>query len=367
MMTRRDFLAGTTAVALAAALPSLASADATPPADKKLGWAVVGIGKLSNGQILPAIANCQKSKLTALVTGHPQRNMPIADKFGLKPSSVYTYDNYDAIANDPDIDIVYIVLPNGMHCEYTIRALKAGKHVLCEKPMANTSDECQQMIDAAKASGKKLMIAYRIRREPNNMRAIEICRGGELGKPRLIVADHGFHMSDPTVWRLNKKLAGGGALLDVGIYGLNATRYLTGEEPISLTAQQVDNPTDPRFKEVEEAIAWTMRFPSGCMASLTTSYNVPSTNRCRVLCEKGNIEMEPATGYHGVKMRVGRVDSPVVNLPDIDQFVAQMDYFSDCMTSNVEPITPGEEGLKDLKIMEAIYESARTGKSVNLV
>jgi predicted dehydrogenase len=362
--TRRDFLAGAAGV-LAAGLMAPAFADDS--AAKPLGWAVVGIGKLSKGQILPAIAKCQKSKLVAVVTGHPVENKPIIDQFGIAPEHVYNYDNYDTLANNPDIDCVYIVLPNGMHAEYTIRALKAGKHVLCEKPMANSSDECQQMIDASKSTGKKLMVAYRIRREPYNMKAIELCQSGELGKPRLIITDHGFHQSDPSVWRLNKKLAGGGPLMDVGIYGLNATRYLTGEEPISITAQQLDNPDDPRFTQVEEAITWTMKFPSGCMAVNTTSYNVLSVNRQRVILEKGLIDMEPATGYGGIKLRIQRGHaSEDVKLTPVDQFQVMMDYFSDCVTNKTEPNTTGEEGLKDLRLMEAIYESARTGKTVDV-
>jgi predicted dehydrogenase len=151
--------------------------------------------------------------------------------------------------------------------------------------------------------------------------------------------------------------------MDVGIYGINATRYLTGEEPLSVTAQRIDNPTDPRFKEVEEAMVWTMKFPSGVMATLTTSYNIRGTNRIRVVFDQGMIDMEPATGYHGIQMRA----PDPVKLPDIDQFVAQMDYFSDCVKTGREPITPGEEGFRDLKIIEAIYEAARTGQTVNLV
>ncbi|HUB27954.1 MAG TPA: Gfo/Idh/MocA family oxidoreductase [Tepidisphaeraceae bacterium] len=362
--TRRDFLAGAATV-LAAGLSAPTFADDAPA--KPLGWAVVGIGKLSKGEILPAIAKCQKSKLVAIVTGHPVENKPIIDRFGIPASSVYNYDNYDSMASNPDIDCVYIVLPNGMHAEYTIRALKAGKNVLCEKPMANSSLECQQMIDASNATGKKLMVAYRIRREPYNMKAIELCQNGELGRPRLIVTGHGFHQNDPSVWRLNKKLAGGGALVDVGIYGLNATRYLTGEEPVSITAQQLDSPHDPRFTQVEEAITWTMKFPSGCMAANTTSYNVLSVNHQRVILEKGLIDMEPATGYGGIKMRVQRGhNSEEVQLTPVDQFQVMMDYFSDCVTNDTEPNTTGEEGLKDLRLIEAIYESARTGKTVEV-
>jgi len=371
MHTRRDFLAGT-ALAVGAGLTARAFAQqtqpasqSTPPSDKKLGWALVGIGKLTQGQILPAFATCQKSKLVALVTGHPAKAPPIIEKFGLNPANIYNYDTFDKIADNPDIDIVYIVLPNGMHAEYTIRALKAGKHVLCEKPMANSTAECQQMIDASKATNKKLMIAYRVHFEPYNQKAIEMVRNsgvkGELGKLRFIDTAHTFHIG-AGAWRLNKKLAGGGPLVDVGIYGLNATRYLTGEEPVSVAAQLIENPNDPRFTEVEEGMVWTMKFPSGVLAVCTTSYNVKNNNHHRLMFENGMIDMEPATGYHGIKMRA----PDPITCPDIDQFAAEMDHLSDCVMNNKQPITPGEEGLQDSKIMDAIYESARTGKTVSL-
>jgi predicted dehydrogenase len=364
MPTRRDFLALAASAAAVRMAPRVFGQAATAPADaeRPLGWAVVGIGSLTMGQILPAIANCKKSKLVALVTGHPQKAVPIVAKFGLNPANVYSYETYDKLAENPAVDVIYIVLPNGMHAEYTIRGVKAGKHVLCEKPMANTSAECRQMIDAAKAAKRQLMIAYRVRREPNNMKAIELCRDGSLGKPQLMMSDHGFWMGNPAVWRLNKKLAGGGPIMDIGIYGLNAARYLTGEEPVSVTAQQIDNPSDPRFKEVEEGMVWTMRFPSGVLATLSTSYNIRSTNRIRMVFDKGMFDLEPATGYHGIQLRA---PNPI-KLPDIDQFVAQMDYFSDCVVNGREPITPGEEGLRDIRIIEAIYEAARTGQRVNL-
>jgi predicted dehydrogenase len=367
MQTRREILAGT-ALALGAAFSArvLGQAVTNAPVEtvegKKLGWALVGIGKLTQGQIIPAFANCQKSKLVALVTGHPDKAKPYLEKFGIKPESIYSYETYEKMADNPDIDCVYNVLPNGMHAEYTIRALKAGKHVLCEKPMANSPEECQQMIDAAKAAGKKLMIAYRVHFEPHNLKVIEICRNpGPLGKLRFINTEHTFKIG-AGAWRLNKKMAGGGSLVDVGIYGLNATRYLTGEEPVSVTAQILENPSDPRFVEVEEGLVWTMKFPSGVLATCTTSYNARNNNHHRLIFENGMIDMDPATGYHGIKVRA---QDPIA-FPDMDQFAAEMDHLSECVMQNKEPQAPGEEGLRDMKIMAAIYEAGRTGKAVSL-
>ena len=367
MHTRRQIIAGT-ALAVGASLSArlfgqTVTTAPTTQVTRKVGVALVGIGKLTTGQIIPAFANSKNCRLTAFVTGHPDKAKPYLDKFNIPPASIYSYDNYERIADNPDIDFVYIVLPNGMHAEYTIRALKAGKHVLCEKPMANSPEECQQMIDAAKAANKKLMIAYRVHFEPHNLKAIELCRNpGDLGKLRFITTDHTFHIG-PGAWRLNKKLAGGGALVDVGIYGLNATRYLTGEEPTAVTAQLIENPSDPRFTEVEEGMVWSMKFPSGVLATCTTSYNIKNNNRHRLMFENGVIDMDPATGYHGIKMSVN--NNPV-DFPEMDQFAAQMDHLADCITNNTDPLPPGEEGLRDQKIMAALYESARTGKTVNL-
>jgi predicted dehydrogenase len=365
MPSRREFLAGTAGAVAAVTTGAFAQSalgQIANNSDRKLGYAVVGIGGLSTNQIIPALAKCKNARLTALVTGHPEKAVPIIAKYGLDQSAVYSYETYDKLADNPKVDVIYIVLPNGMHAEYTLRGFKAGKHILCEKPMANTSAECRQMIDAGKAAGKKLFIAYRMRYDPHTLAAQDMIRTKKFGNAKLVIADHGFYMGSPDAWRVKKKLAGGGALYDIGIYSLNATRYLTGEEPISISAQQTDNPSDPRFAEVEEGMVWTMKFPSGCLATCTTSYNIASINRVRVVFEHGILDMEPATSYHNNKMRA---PNPI-DIPDIDQFGAEMDAFSDCIINNKNPLTPGEEGLQDLKLIETIYEAARTGKTITV-
>jgi predicted dehydrogenase len=363
-LTRRDALLRTAAVLTPSfALPARASAQDNT--QKKLGWAIVGIGGLSMGQILPGFAQCEKSQLVALVSGHPAKARENADKYGAK--RLYDYDNFDNIKSDPDIDIVYIVLPNGMHAEYTIRALNAGKHVLCEKPMANTPEECESMIKAAKKNDRKLMIAYRCHYEPYNKAAIEICRSGQIGKVMSVISDHGFHIGDPTQWRLNKKLAGGGSLMDIGIYSLQAARYLTGEEPTAVEAFQYTDTNDPRFKEVEETIHFMLQFPSGALANLTSSYGYSSANRIRAIGDSGFLDMEPATAYGGLRLRVaGRNGFEEKKFVEKNQFAIEMDYFSDCVRNHTEPATAGDEGLRDLKIIMGIYEAARTGNRVKL-
>src|SRR5712692_9011664 len=255
-ISRRGFIGklgqGLLAANVAGALLKDASAQLVvpDPPGKKLGWAIVGLGSLAINQILPAFGKCEKSKVVALVSGHPDKASKLALRYGVSPKNIYNYQNYDSIKDNPEVDVIYIVLPNGMHAEYTVRGFQAGKHVLTEKPMANTSAECQQMIDAGRKADKKLMVAYRCRYEPYNQEAIRMARQQELGPIKVILADHGFNIGDPTQWRLNKTLAGGGSLMDIGIYSLNASRYLTGEEPTEVNAMMYTTPGDVRFKEV---------------------------------------------------------------------------------------------------------------------
>jgi predicted dehydrogenase len=371
-ITRRGFITkvgqGLVAANFAGTLlPGAAALQVPDPPGKKLGWAIVGLGSLSINQILPAFAKCEKSKVVAFVSGHPDKANKLALRYGVNPKNIYNYQNYDTIKDNPEVDIIYIVLPNGMHAEYTIRGLQAGKHVLSEKPMANTPADCQQMIDAARKANRKLMVAYRCRYEPYNQEAIRMARQKELGATKVIVADHGFNIGDPTQWRLNKALAGGGSLMDIGIYSLNAARYLTGEEPTEINAMLYTTPGDVRFKEVEETINFQLRFPSGILANCTSSYGYSGQNRYRVVTTKGWFELEPATSYTGLRMRIQHDDLIEERLlPVRDHFALEMDHLSGCVMENKDPLTPGEEGLRDLTIMAGIYEAARTGKSVKL-
>src|SRR6185503_3325995 len=278
-ITRRTFIStvgkGLIAANVTGSLLSEASAQqlyVPEPPGRKLGWAIVGLGSLSINQILPAFAKCEKSRVVAFVSGHPDKARKLALRYGVAEKAIYDYQGMDAIKNNPEIDAVYVVLPNGMHAEYTIRALSAGKHVLCEKPMANTPADCQAMIDASKQASRKLMVAYRCRYEPYNQEMIKLAREQELGPVKVIVADHGFSIGDPTQWRLKKDLAGGGSMMDIGIYSLQAARYVTGEEPVEVAAMSYTTPGDERFKEVEEATDFQLRFPSGVLANCTSSY-----------------------------------------------------------------------------------------------
>jgi predicted dehydrogenase len=372
-ISRRGFIGrlghGLLAANVAGALLKDASADvAVPdPPGKKLGWAIVGLGSLSINQILPAFAKCEKSKVVALVSGHPDKASKLALRYGVSPKSIYNYQNYDSIKDNPEVDVIYIVLPNSMHAEYTVRGFQAGKHVLSEKPMANTPAECQQMIDAAHKAGRKLMVAYRCQYEPYNKEAIRIARSQELGPTQMILADTGFNMGDPKQWRLNRQLAGGGSLMDIGIYALNASRYLSGEEPTEVNAMMYSTPNDPRFKEVEEHINFQLRFPSGVLANCSSSYGYFHQSHFRVMGTEARLCMDPATWYDGLRLWIERGNTITQrDLPVVDHFATEMDHMSDCVMQNKEPLTPGEEGLRDLKIMMAIYEAAKSGKTVKL-
>jgi predicted dehydrogenase len=372
-ITRRGFMTkvGQGFVLANAAGALLKSADAQlvvpDPPGKKLGWAIVGLGSLAINQILPAFALCEKSKVVALVSGHPDKANKLALRYGVNPKNIYNYQNYDSIRDNPEVDIIYIVLPNGMHAEYTVRGFEAGKHVLTEKPMANTPAECQQMIEAGRKANRKLMVAYRCQYEPYNREAIRVARSKELGTVKVILADAGFNMKDPNQWRLKKSLAGGGSLMDIGIYALQAARYLTGEEPSEVNAMMYSTPGDERFKEVEEAINFQLRFPSGILANCTSSYGYGWQTHYRVVTTEGWLEMDPATAYSGLRMRVHRGNIiEEKDLPVVDHFAAEMEHMSECVMQNKEPLTPGEEGLRDLTIMHALYEAANTGRTVKL-
>jgi predicted dehydrogenase len=367
-VSRRGFLrqAGAGALVSHVAAGAAAAQRVPEPPGRKLGWAIVGLGSLAINQILPAFAKCETSKVTALVSGSPEKAQKLALRYGVPEKHIYSYANYDSIRDNPDIDIIYVVLPNSMHAEYTMRAARAGKHVLCEKPMANTPADCQQMIDASRQAQRKLMVAYRVRYEPYNQALIKVVRDKEFGPLKVVLSDHGFNIGNPGQWRLKRAMAGGGSLMDIGIYSLNAARYVTGEEPVEINAMEYTTPNDPRFAEVEETINFQLRFPSGVLANCSSSYGAPF-NRIRVVGTNGWAELDPATSYGGLRMRAGTYAKVEERIhPVVDHFAKEMDHLSQCVIDNTEPLTPGEEGLKDLTVMMAIYEAAKSGKTVKL-
>jgi glucose-fructose oxidoreductase len=365
--TRRDFLkttgASVAAVSMAGAV--VAQEPAAPPA-RTFGYAVVGIGNLAESDILPAFANSKRARITGLVSGDADKARAVAKQYGVPDRGIYSYDTFDRIAENPDIDAVYIVLPNNLHAQYAIRGFKAGKHVLVEKPMANTVTECDAMIAAGKAAGRQLAVAYRLRYEPFTQAMIKIGRDQELGKVKGVQCDSGFSIGANAGWRLSKSVAGGGSMMDIGIYSVNAARYLSGEEPVEVFGMQHNTPNDPRFKEVEETINFQMRFPSGVLANCVSSYGY-SLNRFRVFAERGSYELEPAWSRTGLRLRVLRGNAVEQRyLRQVDHFAAMMDHLAEAVANTTPVLTDGADGRNDMRVIEAVYESVRTGRPVSL-
>jgi predicted dehydrogenase len=353
--TRRDFTK-LGALGLAARFtPALAA----QPTQQPTGYAIIGLGRIAQ-HFMAGIRATTNSKVTALVSGHRDKALRIAADYGVPENSVYSYENFDSIASNKTVDAVYVALPNSMHAQYTIRAAKAGKHVLCEKPMATSVADCEQMIAACKAAGVKLMIAYRCHYEATNLKAVSLIRSGAIGQIEAIESSFGFPI-DRGEWRLDKKMAGGGPLMDVGIYCLNATRYLTGEEPASFAAFSSVIDRDGRFAQVEENLSWTMKFPSGVVASCNTTYGSLLLGYFKVHGSKGWIEASPAFNYDGQHLHAeygGTVLDEPNPAKDPYQFQPQAQHFSDCIQNGLQPKTPGEEGLRDMRYIAEIYRSA---------
>ena len=372
--SRRRFLAQVAHVAqvagVGAALAARGTLAAPPPPPppsppgpprKQLGYALVGIGKLTQHQLIPALKKTGACRLTALVSGHPDKAKKVAAANGVPDKNIYTYENFDRIADNPDVDIVYVVLPNSMHAEFTIRAARAGKHVYCEKPMAVSVAECEQMIAACKKANRMLGIGYRLHFEPYNLELIRIAKSRELGAMKLITASAGT-TPDPTNWRLDKKLSGGGSMVDIGIYALQAVRHVSGEEPVLVSARQ--GTTDAkRFKDIDETLSFWMSFPSGLTANCVSTY-ASNVSRVEVATDGGRFGLEPALYYHGIKGF--RTDGKPFSFPDMDQFAAEMEDFALCVRDGKPTRVPGEEGLRDVRIIEALYKSAATGRDVKL-
>jgi len=374
---RRSLLAGVAgAIPLAAAAVGASAADGPKamgqpmlgnmndqPEVKKVNWAVVGLGSFATNQVMPGFVASHRSRMTAFVSGNPDKAKDLGARYGV--SKFYDYNNFDSIAHDKDIDAVYIVLPVGLHAEYTIRALKAGKHVLSEKPMASTPAECAAMIAAARAANRQLGVAYRVHFEPNNVDVARRATSGELGKLRYFTGDTGFNADPehwvPHRWRLQKALAGGGSMFDIGIYAMNAAMMCLGEDPVEVSAVYSYPTDDPRFKEVEGGVNWRMKFPSGIYAQGSSSYCYAGGTRQKVYGDTGAIVMEPASDYYQQSVTLMKSGQPPETLHagnPIVQFAAQVDAFSHAAMTNTPHLTPGEMGLRDITLIQAMYKSA---------
>lgn len=368
-LTRRDFSRLSAMAVLSGALPQL-KAQVDQPSGRRFGWCIVGLGRISMEHFMPGVTNSKTGKLVALVSGNREKAEKQAAMYNVPSPSIYDYEGFDQIAQDKTIDGVYIALPNSMHAEFTIRAAKAGKHVLCEKPMATSVEDCRKMIEACEKHRVKLMIAYRCQYNALHLQAMQLIRSGQIGRVQTIEAGFGFDIQPTFVldgvrrpeWRLDRKMAGGGPLMDVGIYCLNASRYLTGEEPAEIRGYSSVIDQDGRFKDIEENDAWTVKFPSGILASCSTTYGANGMNFFRVYGSKGSVEMDPAFSYDQMYLRGRLANGQALEDPEMEHdpidFTKQADYFANCVWNNQEPKTDGQEGLRDMSYISQIYKSA---------
>lgn len=357
-MNRRSFTQLSVMTLAASRLPAFA--QQSPTVQKPVGFAPVGLGTISD-IFMRACAQTPHAKITGLVTGHPEeKGAHYGQQYGVPESYVYTYETFDRIRDNPAIEAVYIGLPNSMHCEYTIRAAKAGKHVLCEKPMAISSGECRQMIDACRKANVKLMIAYRVHYDPMWQKIRELARSGAIGKVRGYQG--GFYgIKQQGEWRLDRKLSGGGSLMDLGIYPMNAIRWFEGSEASEYKAFVSTPDPGPKYASVEETVEFMMKFPSGNIATAGSSYGMTGPASLTIEGTEGSLQVEPAFLYDGLKFSGQTKDGPVSEASPgkgVYQFVYEADHFASCVRNNKEPDTPGEEGLNDLLAMEAIYKAA---------
>ena len=356
--SRRSFIRKST-IAVAGtglAVNSFAVPNLLTGKQKKMGIALVGLGNYSTNTLAPALQETKTAYLAGIVTGTPSKEEIWMKKYGIPRKNVYNYENYEEIAHNPDIDIIYVVLPNSMHKEYTIRAARAGKHVICEKPMALNAEECRDMIAACKENNVQLSIGYRMQFEPHTQEVMRLGQEKVFGDLRQISCGAGYREKRPDHWKV-KRAMGGGAMMDMGVYPLQAARYVTGEEPVKVNARSyVIRPNV--FAEAEEVMLFDLEFPSGCIASLSTGFHT-GFNYLKVFAEDGRFELDPFSSYRGIK---GKTSKGVLDFPVVNQQATQMDEVAECILSGKPMRVPGEEGLKDMIVVDKIYKCAAKAK-----
>jgi glucose-fructose oxidoreductase len=360
MINRRKFVKQAAASITGLTLGSSVFANLLVPQGKKrLGVALVGLGYYSTDVLAPAFQLTKNCYLAGIVTGTPLKAEQWKRKHNLADKNIYNYENFNSIVNNPEIDVMYIVLPPSMHAEYVIRAANAGKHVWCEKPMAMTAAECQRMIDACKKNNVALSIGYRMHHEPNTKQIIQFRKELTYGSVRTVKAAAGYFDPRTDHWK-QKKIMGGGAMYDMGVYPLNAARYCTGLEPIAVTAHQ--STTRPAiYKEVDETMHFDLEFAGGITAQCETSFG-KNMNELQVTCSKGWYKLSPFQSYSGINGITSDGKKLVTSIPN--QQARQMDDDSLSIMNKTPMLVPGEEGLKDIKVVEAIYRSVAENKKV---
>jgi Predicted dehydrogenases and related proteins len=366
--SRRSFLhqfaLGSAALAFGAATSR--SEEMSPlktPAKRSLGVALMGLGGYSAGELAPALQTTRHCHLAGVITGDPAKGRAWSRRYGFPEKNIYTYDTVQHCATNADIDIIYVVTPPGLHRDHVLAAARAGKHVICEKPMAVSVAECDEMIAACRAAGVKLSIGYRLAFEPHHLELDRLARTRAWGVFKKIAGSNGFRLRRRT-WRVDKKLAGGGPLMDMGIYVIQAAvRAAAGATPVAVAAHELPKTDAKLFNEVEESLRFRLEFPEGEVCEGATSY-AENSGDFRAEAEKGWIAFSPAFSYRGVSARTqeGPLDVP----KNVPQQALQMDDFAACILNQRATPVPGEMGRQHLAIIEAIYEAARSGRRVNV-
>jgi predicted dehydrogenase len=340
------------------------SAASKPYDGPMLRVAIMGLGSYGT-RVAEAMQSCTKARLVGVISGTPAKIKAWQAKYHLPEKNCYNYEDFDRIKDNPDIDAVYVITPNALHHDQVIRVASAGKHVISEKPMAVNAKEGQEMVDACSKAGVRLLVGYRMHFEPHTLEVIRLRKAGQFGKVLFFQGLSGFIIGDPAQWRLNKTLSGGGSMMDIGIYSVNGARYMIGEDPIWVTAQETK--TNPvKFKEgVDETIQFQLGFPGGAVASCLSTYSLNNLDRFFLNGTDGFAEMEPSTGYGPIK---GHTNKGELNQPIVTHQTVQMDEMAGILLEGHQPVVPvdGEEAVKDLKIIDAVYLAAKTGGRVSL-
>jgi predicted dehydrogenase len=363
MSTRRAFIQSLAVPFIAK--PFLADQTNLSIADgPTLRIAQMGLGSYAE-RVGKAMMDCKRAKITGLISGTPEKLQKFGSIYGVDASSQYSYENAGSIKDNREIDAVYITTPNSLHCPQTIQMAEAGKHVICEKPMATNAKDAEKMIDACQQNGVKLLIGYRMHFEPITLDIVRARARGDFGKILFFQGLSGFIIGDPKQWRLNKALAGGGAMMDIGVYSINGARYMIGEDPVWVTAQETKTNFE-KFKEgVDETITFQMGFPSGATASCLSTYALNYLDKFYLTGTKGFAEMQPSTGYGPIK---GRTHTGEIQHPHVTHQTRQMDEMAAIILDQKQPEIPvdGVEGFKDMVIVDAIFQAVKTGKKVKI-
>lgn len=330
----------------------------------RLGVALVGLGYYSTDLLAPALQQTKNCYLAGIVTGTPSKPDTWKKQYNIADKNIYNYQNFDQIADNADIDVVYVVLPPAMHKDYVVRAANAGKHVWCEKPMAMTEAECQTMIDTCRKNKKTLAIGYRLHHEPNTQEYRRIVQQKLLGNVQKVSCGAGYTESRTNHWKQNKAL-GGGVLYDMGVYSIQGARLGTGMEPIAIVSAKTSTTRPEVYKNgLDETTVATLEFPGGVVADIKTSF-AEGINYLNIVCQKGEIKIAPYQAYAGVKgsSPLGEINHSY----DVPwQQAKQMDDDSLSIMQGKPMLVPGEEGLRDIRIVEAIYKSAGTGQRITI-